>query len=138
MKLPRPITLSQVLSKIEEPWSPVGLGQVNETAIKVARFEGQFQWHEHKAEDELFLVLSGTLQMRLRSPSGNGSDATEEQEFILETGEMILIPRGTPHCPASVGAACEVLLIEPATTINTGDGPANARTREVTPWNQRD
>ncbi|MEP5805732.1 MAG: cupin domain-containing protein, partial [Roseobacter sp.] len=77
--------------------------------IKLAKFEGGFTWHFHEREDELFLVHRGRLLMRFR-----------DREEVVEEGEFIVVPHGVEHCPVALTATCEVILLEPATTINTG------------------
>lgn len=85
--------------------------------IKLARLQGEFMWHSHENEDELFLVIEGVLIMRFR-------DRTER----VEAGQFIIVPAGVEHFPSSEGPECKIMLIEPATTVNTGDLDANERT----------
>ncbi len=103
------VTLRDALASIHEPWSPQVVGTVNDCLAKVVKLKGEFVWHRHEAEDELFLVLQGTLTMRLR-----------DGDRVLRPGELIVIPRGVEHCPAAEEEV-HVLLFEPATTRRRGD-----------------
>lgn len=91
-------------------WHPGLLGMVNETAIKLARIQGEFIWHSHELEDELFIVLEGRLRMEFRV--GNRE---------LGPGQMIIVPHGMEHRPVSIDGDCLIMLIEPTTTVNTGN-----------------
>ncbi|MEP2262038.1 MAG: cupin domain-containing protein [Paracoccaceae bacterium] len=101
--------LDTAFASFSETWSPRIAGQVNDMQIKLAKFEGNFTWHFHEREDELFLVHRGRLLMRFR-----------DREEVVEEGEFIVVPHGVEHCPVALTATCEVILLEPATTINTG------------------
>ena len=105
----RTVSLSAALARIDAPWDPKIIAELNGQHVKLAKLEGDFVWHRHDAADELFLVLEGTLVMQL-----------EDGEERLGPGELIVIPRGVRHCPRSDGG-CAVLLFEPAGTLNTGD-----------------
>ena len=105
------INLREKLAGIAEPWKPRILAALNGQEVKLARLEGEFVWHAHPAEDELFLVLEGRLRMELR-------DGVLE----LEPGELCVVPRGVEHRPVA-DAGTAVLLFEPAGTRNTGDRP---------------
>nr|WP_245418439.1 MULTISPECIES: cupin domain-containing protein [Cohaesibacter] len=87
--------------------------------IKLAKFQGAFTWHFHEKEDELFLVHRGRLLMRFR-----------DREEIVEEGEFIVVPHGVEHCPVALTDICEVVLLEPASTVNTGTAE-DERRREV-------
>jgi len=113
------INLADKLASFDDPWRPRIVGQVNDFHAKVVKLQGAFEWHHHDHEDELFLVLAGRLEMRLRDGS-----------LWLEPGEMVIVPRGVEHCPAAPdGVETHVLLLEPATTVNTGN-VRSARTVE--------
>lgn len=84
------------------------MGALNDFHVKLVKLEGEFVWHAHEAEDELFLVLSGRLCLQLR-----------EGEVWLEPGEFAIVPRGVEHCPRAEEET-HVLLLEPASTVNTG------------------
>lgn len=116
------LCLLSALNRIQQPWTPVRVGQVNQNDVKLARFSGVFQWHQHQHQDELFLVVSGKLSLAYRDASGHHHD------LRLDPGEMVIVPRGTEHCPSSIDGDCLVMLFEPADTVNTGDGPPNSRT----------
>ena len=112
------VSLADRFTLITEAWSPRLAGEVNGMQVKLAKFRGDFDWHSHAGEDELFLVVKGRMRMAFR-------DRTE----IVDAGEFIIVPRTVEHRPGSVGEECHVMLFEPASTVNTGDGPATARTR---------
>ena len=104
-----PIRLSEKLSRISEYWSPRVVGELNGQHVKLAKLKGAFLWHHHQNEDELFLVLGGTLELELR-------DGT----VILGPGEMYIVPRGVEHRPVA-REEVHLLLFEPASTLNTGN-----------------
>ncbi|HLI81650.1 MAG TPA: cupin domain-containing protein, partial [Candidatus Binataceae bacterium] len=100
---------------LDEYWSPKIVGELNDSYVKLAKFKGEFVWHKHAAEDELFLVIKGHLLINLR-----------DRQIHLDAGEFTIIPRGIEHLPVAEEEA-HVLLLEPKTTLNTGD-VVNART----------
>ncbi len=104
------INLAQKLEQINSYWSPRLIGELNGQHVRIAKVQGQFVWHTHEDEDELFLVLSGTLVIHLR----------DQADLVLQTGEMAIIPRGVAHQPEAESEA-HILLFEPASTLNTGD-----------------
>lgn len=106
------VSLDAAFAAITEPWQPVTLGELNGQLVKAARFRGAFLWHAHAAEDELFLVHSGSFRMEFR-----------DRAVTLLAGEMIIVPRGVDHRPVADGEA-EVVLFEPITTVKTGDAVA--------------
>lgn len=112
------IDLRQKLSLFDERWSPRVVAELNGQEVKLVKLEGEFVWHSHAAEDELFLVLEGTLRMELR-----------DQTIELGPGQLLVVPRGVEHRPVARGEV-HVLLFEPAGTLNTGD-VRNARTVEA-------
>jgi len=103
------INLRDKLGLFSELWSPRIVAQMNETQFKVVKIQGEFVWHSHPETDELFLVLAGSMKILLR-----------ESELTLQTGEMVVIPKGIEHKPVAE-QECHVLLAEPAGTVNTGD-----------------
>jgi mannose-6-phosphate isomerase-like protein (cupin superfamily) len=115
------VNLADKLSQFTEYYSPKIVGEVNDCHIKLVKFQGDFLWHHHEHEDEMFLVISGVLTMRVRDSQG-------ERELIVRPGEFVILPRGVEHMP---GASDEVavLLFEPRSTLNTGN-VHNERTRE--------
>jgi mannose-6-phosphate isomerase-like protein (cupin superfamily) len=111
------VSLSEKFGWIDEPWQPRLIGEVNDTHVKLVKLAGEFVWHRHECEDELFLVVRGRLVMRFR-----------DGDVTLEPGELIIVPRGVEHLPVA-DEGTEVLLVEPASTLNTGN-VRNERTVE--------
>jgi mannose-6-phosphate isomerase-like protein (cupin superfamily) len=111
------VNLAEKLGRITERWSPRIVGELNGQHVKLAKLEGEFVWHRHAGEDELFLVLQGHLDIHLR-----------ERVVGLDPGELFIVPRGVEHKPVAAGEV-HVLLFEPASTLNTGD-VRNERTVE--------
>src|SRR5438034_10670920 len=103
------VNLAQKFSLFQDYWSPKIAGEINDSYIKLGKFKGEFEWHHHEAEDELFLVVKGKLLIKLR-----------DQDIFLEEGEFVIIPRGVEHLPIADEEA-HVLLLEPKTTLNTGN-----------------
>ena len=103
------INISEKLSQFTEYWQPKIIAQCNGQHVKLAKFKGSFDWHKHENEDELFLVVKGTFDMKFR-----------EKAVTLKEGEIIVVPKGTEHCPAS-REEVHVLVFEPSGTLNTGD-----------------
>lgn len=101
--------LVSAFSGFADTWSPKIAGQINDMQIKLAKFEGEFVWHFHEREDELFFVHKGRLLMKFR-----------DRDEIVEEGEFIVVPHGVEHCPVALDDTCEVVLLEPGTTLNTG------------------
>lgn len=117
MTHPEKVDLRQKLSLFDERWSPRVVAALNGQEVKLVKLEGEFVWHSHAEEDELFLVLEGTLRMEFR-------DRTVE----LSPGQLLVVPRGFEHRPVAEGEV-HVLLFEPAGTLNTGN-VRNERTVE--------
>ena len=111
------INLNEKLSLINEHWKPHIVGELNEQQVKLVKFQGPFTWHHHDAEDELFLVVKGRFRMEYRD---EGGQTAPDRSIWLETGEMIVVPRGVEHRPVADEEA-HVLLFEPASTLNTGN-----------------
>ena len=105
------IDLAQALATVKAPWSPLTVATVNDYDVRVVKTVGEFTWHSHPETDELFLVLAGTMTIRL-----------DDGEVTLGPGQLHIVPRGTRHQPFSAEGA-EVLLVEPSLTVNTGDTP---------------
>jgi mannose-6-phosphate isomerase-like protein (cupin superfamily) len=112
------IDLAEKLSRIDERWSPRIVAELNGQHVKLVKIEGEFVWHSHAEEDELFLVLSGQLRIELRDGA-----------VVLGPGQMVVVPRGIEHRPIAEGEV-HVLLFEPAGTLNTGN-VRNERTVEA-------
>lgn len=110
------ISLTEKLQDITAHWSPRVIARLNDCHFKLAKLRGEFVWHKHDDTDEAFLVVQGELEMRYR-------DRIER----VRAGELIVVPRGTEHCPFAA-EECHVLLVELAGTVNTGDagGPMTA------------
>ena len=106
----RKVNLSDAFASFFDHWSPKVAGDINDMQIKLAKFEGKFDWHHHEQEDELFLVVKGRMRMGLRSG-----------DIELDEGEMIIVPHGVEHRPEALSAECHVLMLEPNTTLNTGN-----------------
>ncbi len=111
------VNLAEKLSRIREQWQPKIVGELNGQQVKLVKFEGPFVWHHHDAEDELFYVVRGRFRMEFR-----------DRAVWVEEGEFIIVPRGVEHRPVADTEA-EVMLFEPATTLNTGN-VRNERTVE--------
>ena len=111
------INLADKFSLIRDHWNPRIAGELNGQQVKLVKFIGEFVWHKHDHEDEMFLVVQGEFNMEFR-----------DKTITLRENEFIIVPRGTEHRPVA-RQECSVLLFEPATTLNTGD-VHNERTRE--------
>ena len=103
------VNLAHKLALFGEHWSPRIVADVNDCQVKLAKFQGEFVWHRHDHEDELFLVLEGRFRMDFR-----------DRQVWLERGELIVVPRGVEHRPVAEQEV-HVLLVEPRGTLNTGD-----------------
>lgn len=115
------VNIAEKLGLFSELWTPKVLAQVNGVQVRLAKLHGEFPWHEHPHEDELFLVLDGCLRLEFR-----------DGDLLLEAGELAVVPRGVEHRP-SADEETHVLLVEPASTVNTGS-MRNERTLEVLEW----
>ncbi len=110
------VNLAEKLASFEEYWKPKIVAEVNDTYVKLAKVKGEFVWHRHETEDELFLVVKGRMHLQ-----------TREGMFPWKAGDMTVVPRGTEHRPVAEEEA-HVLLIEPKSTVNTGDVRDNRTT----------
>lgn len=115
------VNLTDKLNRFDEAWSPRIVGQVNDHHVKVAKLRGDFPWHAHDLEDELFLVIKGRLRLEFR-----------DRAVTLEEGELLIVPRGVEHRPVA-DEEVHVLLVEPDTTLNTGN-VRNERTVDHPEW----
>lgn len=111
------VDIAEKFALFSDAWQPKIVGEVNGMQVKLARLRGAFEWHAHAKEDEMFFVVEGVLIMRFR-------DRTER----IEPGQFIIVPAGVEHLPASEGEECRIMLFEPASTLNTGDGGFTDRT----------
>lgn len=114
----RKVNLAEKFSGFREHWSPKVAGEVNDAYVKLVKFRGDFVWHRHEEEDEMFLVVKGRFTMRLR-----------DGDLVVEENEFVIVPKGVDHCPVAEEEA-QVLLFEPKTTLNTGN-VVNERTIET-------
>jgi len=105
----KPVNLRNKFSLFSDHWNPRVIGELNDCHIKAVKLKGEFVWHHHDNEDELFLVTNGTLRMKFRG-----------REAIVHEGEFIIVPRGVEHCPVA-DEEVHIVLIEPKTTLNTGN-----------------
>jgi len=115
------INLREKFNQMPDYWHPRIIGEVNDSYAKIGKLKGEFVWHSHENEDELFLVVQGHLVIKLR-----------DRDLHLDPGELVIIPRGVEHCPEAVEEA-HVLLLEPKTTLNTGN-VIDEHTVENTEW----
>jgi mannose-6-phosphate isomerase-like protein (cupin superfamily) len=111
------VNLADKFARFTDQWSPKIVGELNGQQVKLVRFQGEFIWHHHDAEDEMFLVVDGRFRMEFR-----------DRRVWLEKGEFLIVPRGVEHRPVADEEAL-VMLFEPGTTLNTGN-VRNERTRE--------
>ena len=111
------VNINETLSRFSDHWSPKIVGELNDSYVKVVKLKGEFIWHHHDNEDELFLVIKGQLLMRLR-----------DREVRINPGEFLIVPRGVEHMPVAEEEV-HLVLLEPKTTLNTGN-VRNERTVE--------
>ena len=102
------VTLASKFASFSEHWSPKIVGELNGQHVKIVKFAGEFVWHHHDDEDEMFLVLKGDFDMQFR-----------DRTVRLGEGEFIVVPRGVEHCPKA-DEEVSVMLFEPTSTVNTG------------------
>jgi len=112
------INLADKFSQFDERWHPYIIAELNGQQVKLAKLEGDFVWHAHADEDELFLLIDGQLTIEFR-----------DGEVILSAGELCVVPRGVEHRPVANGIA-QILLFEPATTKHTGDVQSERTVRD--------
>ncbi|MCP4536987.1 MAG: cupin domain-containing protein [Chloroflexi bacterium] len=103
------VNIAKKFTQFNEHWSPKIIGALNDSYVKLAKLQGEFIWHHHEAEDELFYVIKGRLLLKFR-----------DQDVWLDEGEFIIVPKGVEHKPIAEQEV-HVMLLEPQTTINTGD-----------------
>jgi mannose-6-phosphate isomerase-like protein (cupin superfamily) len=113
------VNIGEKLSLFSDHWNPRVVGELNGQHVRLAKFQGEFVWHQHDDEDELFLVIRGSFEMQFR-------DRVE----TLNEGEFIIVPRGVEHCPRAENEV-HVLLFEPASTLNTGEAESDLTVREL-------
>jgi len=105
----RKVNLKEMFGRFQDQWKPKIVGEVNDSFVKLVKFQGEFVWHHHDDEDEMFLVVKGRMRMQLR-----------DREVAVGPGEFIIIPHGVEHKPVA-DEETEVLLFEPNSTLNTGN-----------------
>src|SRR5215468_12335261 len=115
------INLKEKLTKFSDHWAPKVIAQMNDYQFKLVKIQGEFVWHSHAETDDVFIVLEGAMSIEL--PDGR---------VDLKAGEMFVVPRGVEHRPVAENE-CEILLVEPVGTINTGDA-GGAMTAENNVW----
>jgi len=103
------INLKEKFSRFSDYTNPRVIGEINDMQVKAVKLKGEFIWHRHEVEDELFLVVKGTLRMKFR-----------DREAIVREGEFVIVPKGVEHCPAA-DEEVHIVLIEPKSTLNTGN-----------------
>lgn len=103
------VNLTNTFSLFQEYWSPKIVGELNDSHVKLVKLKGEFVWHQHENEDELFLVVKGRLLIKLR-----------DRDIWLDEGEFTIIPKGVEHLPVA-NEEVHVLLLEPKSTLNTGN-----------------
>lgn len=116
------ISVSEKLSLFSDYWNPRIVGELNGQHIKLVKAQGEFDWHKHDHEDEMFLVIKGSFYMELR-----------DEKILIREGEFIIIPKGTEHRPVAEKEV-HVMLFEPASTINTGDHQNSELTQKKKEW----
>ena len=107
------VNLAQKFSLFSEHYSPKIVGEVNDAYVKLAKLQGDFMWHHHDLEDELFFVVKGALRMKIRENGG-------EREIVVRPGEFLIIPHGVEHFP-SADEETHIMLLEPKSTLNRGN-----------------
>lgn len=108
-----PINFREKFDKFSEHWSPKIIAQMNDYHFKLVKFKGEFVWHQHDDTDEVFIVINGEMSIEFR-------DGTVQ----LKKGELFVVPKGAEHKPFAE-KKCEIMLVEPAGTVNTGDTASN-------------
>jgi mannose-6-phosphate isomerase-like protein (cupin superfamily) len=113
------VNLSEKFSKIHDHWNPRVIGELNDCHVKAVKIKGEFMWHHHDVEDELFLVVKGTLRMRFR-----------DRDVLVNEGEFLIVPHGVEHMPVA-DEEVHIILLEPKTTLNTGNIENERTVREL-------
>ena len=113
------VNVADKLSRFDDYWSPKIIGELNDFHVKAVKVKGEFVWHQHETEDELFYVVKGRLVIRLR-----------DGEVVLEPGEFAVIPHGVEHLPVAEEEV-HILLLEPKTTVNTGSAEGDRTVRDL-------
>ncbi len=111
------VSISEMVQRLDEPWRPVDLARANDAVVRLARLDGEFPWHTHEEQDELFLCWDGAFRIEL-----DGADSVG-----LERGEIFVVPRGVRHRPVADAGPAYALLIERPETAQYGDAPESRR-----------
>ncbi len=117
------VNLAQKFSLFADYYSPKIVGEINDFHVKLVKLQGEFVWHRHDVEDELFFVAKGALKMALR-------EGGAEREIVIHPGEFIIIPHGVEHRP-SADEETHIMLLEPKSTVNTGNAEGERTVREL-------
>jgi len=104
------INLRDKIKELDQPWSPLDVARVNDQVVRMSFIEGEYHWHKHTNEDELFYVYKGKIVIQLK----------DQEDIILQKGEMVVIPKGVEHCPKSIEPSY-VLVFEPYVLKSRGD-----------------
>lgn len=104
------VNLAEAFGRFHDHWNPRVAGDINNFQVKLVKLDGKFDWHHHDVEDELFLVVQGKMKMGLHTG-----------DVIVGPGEFIIVPHGIEHCPEAIDGECHVMLLEPNSTLNTGN-----------------
>ncbi len=115
------VDFTEKFALFSDRWSPKIVGEVNDAHVKIAKVQGAFVWHVHADEDEMFIIHRGRLTIRLR-----------DRDVTLDPGQFFIVPRGVEHLPVAE-EECEIIMLEPKTTLNTGD-VVNERTVAEPEW----
>ena len=118
--LPQTINLHEKFGLFSERWSPKVVAELNGQQVKIARISGEFEWHAHEHEDELFMVIKGVLHLKFRGG-----------ERVINEGELIVVPRGVEHLPVAQTEETWIMMFEPASTLNTGNAVSERTVREL-------
>jgi len=113
------VNLAEKFAKFHDYWSPRIIGELNDCHVKAVKIKGEFVWHHHDNEDELFLVVTGTLRMRFR-----------DRDVLVREREFLIVPRGVEHLPMA-DEEVHIILLEPKTTLNTGNIENERTVREL-------
>jgi mannose-6-phosphate isomerase-like protein (cupin superfamily) len=113
------VNIAEKFAKFQDHWSPRVLGELNDFAVKAVKLKGEFIWHHHDVEDELFLVVKGVLRMRFR-----------DREEMIREGEFLIVPHGVEHQPVADDEV-HLILLEPKGTLNTGNVTNERTVREL-------
>lgn len=113
------VNLAEKFSMFNSLWEPKIVGELNNQHVKIAKLKGEFVWHNHENEDELFMVIKGHLTIKLR-----------DGDVDLDEGELFIIPKGIEHMPAAENEV-HVLMFEPMSTVNTGNVDSDKTIRDI-------